>query len=75
MVWDHLKWVIGPPQWGIWLGGVAVLLTDFFYTVCRGCGILQLSDSRVLISVYLSLFVNILFLLSLARAGSAVSVV
>jgi len=31
MVWDHLKWVIGPPQWGIWLGRVAVLLTDFLY--------------------------------------------
>ena len=39
MVWDHMKWALGPPQCGIGLGGVSVLLTDF-YTVCRGCGVL-----------------------------------
>ena len=43
MVLDHTKWTIGPPQWGIGLKGVSVLLTDF-YAVCRGCGVLRLSD-------------------------------
>jgi len=37
MVRDHIQWVIGPAQRGIGLGGVSILLTDF-YTVCRGCG-------------------------------------
>jgi len=36
MVWDHIKWAIGPPQRRIGLRGVAVLLTD--YQVCRGYG-------------------------------------
>jgi len=38
MVWDHTKWAIGPPQWGIGLGGVADLSSDF-YTVCSGYGV------------------------------------
>ena len=41
------QWAIGPPQWGIGLGGITVLLTDF-YTVCCGCGILLCSAAFTL---------------------------